>query len=125
MIQDLPGIYSLSPYSAEEGVTRDFIIDNDPDVILDIVDATNIECNLLQLLETQKPVIITLNMTDLLVKQGRKIDLNKLSYLLEVPVVSISALKRTGFERLIMLLKRDLIRSIMWLLVMISAFKQH
>lgn len=97
MLVDLPGIYSLSPYTLEEVVARKYLLDQRPDKVIDIVDSTNIERNLylsLQLLETGLPTIICLNMLDLLTKSGKKINLQKLSYLLQVPVVAISALKK-------------------------------
>ena len=103
-IMDLPGIYSLSPYTLEEVVSRDYILNDDPDVIIDLVDATNIERNLYlttQLIETGVPVVIALNMTDLLEKRGIKIDTNRLSMLLDCPIVETSALQLTGLDTLI------------------------
>ena len=103
-VTDLPGIYSLSPYTLEEVVSRDYILNDDPDVIIDLVDATNIERNLYlttQLIETGVPVVIALNMTDLLEKRGIKIDTNRLSMLLDCPIVETSALKQTGLDTLI------------------------
>ena len=93
-VVDLPGIYSLSPYSAEEMVTRNYILDEHPDVIIDVVDATNIERNLyltLQLAELGRPMIIALNMMDMLASHGVEIDVQKLEHMLGVPVVPISA----------------------------------
>ncbi|MGO3073178.1 MAG: ferrous iron transport protein B [Pseudolactococcus laudensis] len=104
VIQDLPGIYSLSPFTPEENVTRDYLLSDDYDVVINLVDATNIERNLYlttQLIEIGKPVVIALNMTDLLVKQNIFIDTEKLSYSLGVPVVNISALKNQGIETLV------------------------
>ena len=104
IVTDLPGIYSLSPYTLEEVVSRDYILNDDPDVIIDLVDATNIERNLYlttQLIETGVPVVIALNMTDLLEKRGLKIDTNRLSMLLDCPIVETSALKQTGLDTLI------------------------
>ena len=104
IIQDLPGIYSLSPYTLEEVVSRDYILNDNPDVIIDLVDATNIERNLYlttQLIETGVPVVIALNMTDLLEKRGIKIDTKRLSMLLDCPIVETSALKQTGLDTLI------------------------
>ena len=104
IVTDLPGIYSLSPYTLEEVVSRDYILNDDPDVIIDLVDATNIERNLYlttQLIETGVPVVIALNMTDLLEKRGIKIDINRLSMLLDCPIVETSALKQTGLDTLI------------------------
>lgn len=103
-IQDLPGIYSLSPYTPEEKVTRDYLLSDDYDVVINIVDATNIERNLYlttQLIEIGKPVVLALNMTDLLEKSNIHIDIEKLSYALGIPVVNISALKNKGFDALI------------------------
>ncbi|MCJ1968643.1 ferrous iron transport protein B [Lactococcus carnosus] len=103
-IQDLPGIYSLSPFTPEEKVTRDYLLSDDYDVVINIVDATNIERNLYlttQLIEIGKPVVLALNMTDLLVRNNIFIDTEKLSYALGVPVVNISALKNKGFDALI------------------------
>lgn len=94
---DLPGIYSLSPYSMEEMIARKFIIEEKPDAIINIVDATNIERNLyltVQLMELEVPMIIALNMMDEVEKQGDKIDIKQLSLLLGIPIVPISA--RTG-----------------------------
>ena len=104
IVTDLPGIYSLSPYTLEEVVSRDYILNDDPDVIIYLVDATNIYLNLYlttQLIETGVPVVIALNMTDLLEKRGIKIDTNRLSMLLDCPIVETSALKQTGLDTLI------------------------
>ena len=104
IVTDLPGIYSLSPYTLEEVVSRDYILNDDPDVIIDLVDATNIERNLYlttQLIETGVPVVVALNMTDLLEKRGIKIDTKRLSMLLDCPIVETSALKQTGLDTLI------------------------
>lgn len=101
---DLPGIYSLSPYTQEEIVTRDFIIDQNPDIIIDIVDATNIERGLyltLQLLMLKKPMVIALNMMDELRENGGSVDIIKIQELLGVPVVPISAAKKEGLQDLI------------------------
>lgn len=98
-IMDLPGIYSLSPYTLEEVVARNYLINERPDVIINIVDGTNIERNLYlstQLLELGIPVVIAVNMADLLEKSGEKIDTNKLSGYLGCEVTVISALKGTG-----------------------------
>lgn len=102
IITDLPGIYSLSPYTLEEVVARDYIIQEKPDAILNIVDATNLERNLYlttQVLELGIPVVIALNMEDLIQKNGDKIDAPKLAKELDCPVVSISALKNTGVDK--------------------------
>ncbi len=103
-ITDLPGIYSLSPYTLEEVVSRDFLLNEHPDVIIDLVDATNIERNLYlttQLIETGVPVVIALNMADLLEKRGIKIDVERLSMLLDCPIVETSALKQSGLEEVV------------------------
>ena len=99
IIMDLPGIYSLSPYTLEEVVARNYLITERPDVILNIVDGTNIERNLYlstQLLELGIPVIIAVNMMDLVEKSGERISLQKLKENLGCEVVEISALKGTG-----------------------------
>lgn len=104
IIQDLPGIYSLSPYTPEEVVARDYLLDGQPDVIVNVVDATNLERNLYlttQLMETGIPLVIGLNMMDVLDRSGKTIDLGKLSYSLGVPVVGISALKNKGMDTLV------------------------
>ena len=104
IVTDLPGIYSLSPYTLEEVVSRDYILNDNPDVIIDLVDATNIERNLYlttQLIETGVPVVIALNMTDLLEKREIKIDTKRLSMLLDCPIVETSALKQTGLDALV------------------------
>ena len=103
-IVDLPGIYSLSPYTSEEIVTRDFILNEKPDVILNIVDATNIERNLylsLQLMELEKPMVIALNMMDEVTRSGNHIDVEQLSEKLKVRVVPISASRRDGIDDLV------------------------
>lgn len=100
-IVDLPGVYSLSPYTLEEVVTRKFIIEDEPDAIINIVDATNIERNLYlttQLMELGVPIVIALNMMDLIRKNGDQFDLQKLSKLFGCPVIEISALKEEGIE---------------------------
>ena len=99
IIQDLPGIYSLSPYTAEEVVTRKYLVDERPDAIINIIDATSIERSLYlttQLLELGIPVVIALNMMDLLEKNGDKIDMDKLSHELRCPVVALTALRKCG-----------------------------
>lgn len=101
---DLPGIYSLTPYSSEEIVTRDFIIKEKPDVVLNIIDATNIERNLyltMQLLELDVPLIIALNMMDEVNASGNSIDVNKLSEGFGVKICPISASKNQGIDELI------------------------
>lgn len=103
-VVDLPGIYSIRPYTQEEIVTRDFILKSKPDAILNIVDATNIERNLyltLQLLTLQVPTVIALNMMDELTGNGGSINVKKLSDALGVPVVPISAAKNEGISELV------------------------
>ena len=104
IVTDLPGIYSLSPYTLEEVVSRDYVLKENPDVIIDLADATNIERNLYlttQLIETGVPVVIALNMADLLEKRGIKIDTKRLSMLLDCPIIETSALKGEGLDKLI------------------------
>ncbi len=103
-ITDLPGIYSLSPYSIEEDVSRKFVFDENPDVIINIVDATSLERSLYlttQLMELNTKVIVALNMADILEKKGIVVDIKKLENLLGVKVYKISALKQTGINELI------------------------
>ena len=100
---DLPGIYSIRPYSGEEKVTRDFIIDRKPDAIINIVDATNIERNLyltLQLIEMGTPMVLALNMMDELLGNHGSVDIQKLSDRLGIPVVPIAAAKNDGVDEL-------------------------
>ena len=104
IVTDLPGIYSMSPYTLEEVGSRDYVLKENPDVIIDLVDATNIERNLYlttQLIETGVPVVIALNMADLLEKRGIKIDVKRLSMLLDCPIIETSALKGEGLDKLI------------------------
>ena len=104
IVTDLPGIYSMSPYTLEEVVSRDYVLKENPDVIINLVDATNIERNLYlttQLIETGVPVVIALNMADLLAKRGIKIDVKRLSMLLDCPIIETSALKGEGLDKLI------------------------
>lgn len=106
---DLPGIYSLSPYTNEEVVTRDFILKEHPDVLINIVDATNIERNLylsLQLMELEKPMVIALNMMDEVLESGNTIDTALLSKHLGIPVVPISASRKEGISELMRVVKR-------------------
>ena len=103
-VVDLPGIYSLRPYTQEEIVSRDFIINQKPDCIINIIDATNIERNLsltLQLLELRVPTVIALNMMDEVYANGGTVDVRQLSRLIGVPVVPISAVKGEGVSELI------------------------
>ena len=99
VIQDLPGIYSLSPYTLEEVVARNYLVKEQPDAILNIVDGTNIERNLYlttQLIELGLPVVVAVNMIDLVRKNGDQIDLKKLGDALGCQVVEMSALKNEG-----------------------------
>ncbi len=99
IITDLPGIYSLSPYTLEEVVARNYLIDEKPDVVLNIIDGTNLERNLYlttQVVELGIPVVVAVNMMDIVKKNGDKINVNELSRQLACPVVEISALKGTG-----------------------------
>ena len=103
-VTDLPGIYSLSPYSPEEIVARDYLLDGDPDVVINLIDATNLERNLYlttQILELGLPVVIALNMMDLVEKNGDTIDVDKLSRELGCPIVPTSALKGRGMDELV------------------------
>ena len=98
---DLPGTYSLTAYTMEEQVSRQFILSDEVDVIIDVVDASALERNLyltLQLLELGKPVVVALNMMDVVQKRGMEIDLHRLPEMLGVPVIPVSARKRTGLE---------------------------
>ena len=104
-VVDLPGIYSLSPYTPEEIVSRNYIIEEKPDVVINVIDATNIERNLYlttQLLEIDVPIVVALNMSDVVRKNGGKIDIHKLSKKLGVPVVEISALKGENLDGLML-----------------------
>lgn len=104
LITDLPGIYSMSPYSSEEIVSRNFVLDNHPKAIINIIDATNIERNLyltMQLLEMDIPMVIALNMMDEVTGNAGSIDINKMENLIGVPVVPISAAKNQGVDELV------------------------
>lgn len=104
VIVDLPGIYSLSPYTSEEVVTRDFILKENPDAIINIVDATNIERNLylsLQLVELGLPMVIALNMMDEVRASGNSIDVKQLSENIGIPIIPISAIKNEGIDELV------------------------
>ena len=104
LVTDLPGIYSMSPYSSEELVSRSFVLDEKPKAIINIVDASNIARNLyltMQLLEMDTPVVVALNMMDEVTANGGSIDVNRMEALLGTPVVPISAAKRQGVEELI------------------------
>jgi ferrous iron transport protein B len=102
-IIDLPGIYSLSPYTPEEVIARDYILEDGPDLVINIVDSTNLERNLYlttQIMESDIPVVVALNMTDVLRKNGGSVDARELSERLGAPVVSISALRSEGIDEL-------------------------
>ena len=103
-VTDLPGIYSLSPYTGEEVVSRQFILDSRPDALINIIDATNIERNLyltLQLIELDRPMVVALNMMDEVLANGGSVDVNRLEGQLGVPVVPISAVKGEGIDELV------------------------
>ena len=102
-VVDLPGIYSLSPYTPEEVISRNFILDEKPDCVINIVDATNLERNLYlttQIMEIDVPVVLALNMIDVVKKSGDKIDAATLEKKIGLPVVQISALKDEGIDEL-------------------------
>ncbi len=102
-IVDLPGIYSLSPYSPEEVISRNYILNEKPDIVINVVDATNLERNLYmttQIIEMDVPVVVAINMTDALSEIGQSIDYKKLEKALGVPVVAISALRNKGLDEL-------------------------
>lgn len=104
MITDLPGIYSMSPYSSEEIVTREFILREKPKGIINIVDASNIERNLyltMQLMELNIPMVVALNMMDEVRENGGSILINEMEQMLGIPVVPISAAKNEGIEELV------------------------
>ena len=104
VVTDLPGIYSMSPYSSEEIVSRDFVLNEKPKAIINIVDATNIERNLyltMQLLELNIPMVVALNMMDEVTGNGGSVDINTMESLLGVPVVPISAAKNSGVDELV------------------------
>ncbi len=104
LITDLPGIYSMSPYSSEELVSRNFVLDEHPRAIINIVDATNIERNMyltMQLLETNIPMVVALNMMDEMAGNGGTVDVNRMESMLGVPVVPISAAKNEGVDELV------------------------
>ena len=106
IITDLPGIYSLSPYTPEEMVARNYLIGERPDAILNIIDGTNLERNLYlttQLTEVGIPVVMAINMVDVLRKRGDTIDLETLSHRMGCPAVEISALKNTGIDEAVAL----------------------
>ncbi len=100
----MPGIYSLNSYSIEEKVSREYIEKGQADIIIDIIDASSLERNLylaLQLIETGKPIILALNMMDIVKKRGMRINIKKLKEMLKVKIVPISAKNRSGIEELL------------------------
>lgn len=104
LVTDLPGIYSMSPYSSEEIVSRNFVLNDKPKAIINIVDATNIERNLyltMQLLEMDVPMVVALNMMDEVTANGGSIDINRMEAELGVPVIAISAAKNSGVDELV------------------------
>ena len=101
---DLPGTYSLTSYTMEEIVSRQFILSNEVDVVINVVDASSLERNLyltLQLLELGKPVVLALNMMDIVEKRGMELDLHRLPEMLGIPVIPVSARKRSGLSVLL------------------------
>ena len=109
-VQDLPGIYSLSPYTPEEVVSRKYLLEEKPDMVINVVDATNLERNLYltsQLLETGIPIIVALNMIDLAESDGNKVDAEALSKQLNCPVIKVSALHHTGISELVQYMVSD------------------
>lgn len=105
LITDLPGIYSMSPYSGEEMVSRNFVLEEKPEGIINIIDATNVERNLyltMQLLEMGRPMVVAINMMDELTGNGGSIDINRMEEMLGVPVVPISAVRNEGVDELIL-----------------------
>ena len=101
---DLPGIYSLSPYSPEEIVSRDFIVHERPDAIINIVDATNLERNMyltMQIIDMGIPMVLAMNMMDEVKKQGDHIDVNFISESIGIPVIPISAAKKENIDKLV------------------------
>lgn len=114
LVVDLPGIYSLSPYTSEEEISREFILKEKPDLIINIIDSTSIERSLYlttQLLELNTNVLVVLNMEDILKKKGYEINISKLEELLGTKVISISALKKIGIENLIKTIKENNIKT--------------
>ena len=104
LVTDLPGIYSMSPYSSEEIISRNFVMNSKPKAVINIVDATNIERNLyltMQLLEMDVPMVVALNMMDEITTNGGSVDVNEMEAALGVPVVPISAAKNQGIHELI------------------------
>lgn len=110
-IQDLPGIYSVSSYSPEEVIARDYLLSDEAQLLLNIIDASNLERNLyltIQLMEFGLPMVLGLNMMDVVKKNGHKLNIDKLSYALGLPAVSMSALKKQGMHELVDEVKQQL-----------------
>jgi small GTP-binding protein len=102
-VVDLPGVYSLTAYSPDEVVSRNFILEGKPDVVVDIVDASNLERNLyftVQLMELEVSLVVALNMMDVAISRGYEIDVDRLAHLLGVPVVPMVAVRKEGIDRL-------------------------
>ena len=98
---DLPGIYSLTSYTMEEKLSRQYVLGDDVDIIIDVVDASSLERNLylaLQFIELGKPVVLALNMMDIVEERGMEIDLHRLPEMLGIPVIPVSARKKTGLD---------------------------
>ena len=124
LVTDLPGIYSMSPYSSEELISRDFVLNEKPKAIINIVDATNIERNLyltVQLLEMNVPMVVALNMMDEVTGNGGTVNVNLMEDLLGVPVIPISAAKNEGVWAIIVVLWQCLIAWIMAFIAYIIA----
>ena len=111
IITDLPGIYSLSPYSMEEIITRNYLLDDAPDGIINIVDGSNLERNLYlstQLLELHIPMVLAVNMMDIVAKRGDFVDLKRLSDRLGIPVVGLSAVNKEHIEDVVTTLQKEI-----------------
>ena len=128
---DLPGIYSLTSYTMEEKVSREFILSDDADIIIDIADASSLERNLyltLQLIELGKPVVLALNMMDIVEERGMEIDMHRLPEMLGIPVVPVSARKKRGLDVLCMQLPIIIMRKTMkmycWYMIMMISRKK-
>lgn len=123
---DLPGTYSLTSYTMEEQVSRQFILSDEVDMIIDVVDASALERNLyltLQLLELGKPVVMALNMMDIVEKRGMEIDTHRLPEMLGIPVIPVSARKRTGLDVLLHaqhIIRIATIRNVWFIIIKIS-----
>jgi ferrous iron transport protein B len=109
-VVDLPGTYSLNAYSTEEIIARDYIVDGNPDIVIHIVDSTNLERNLyltIQLIELGAKIILVLNMMDCVEKDGLKIDEKKISRFLKIPVIKMVATKKKGIDQLLETIVRE------------------